>query len=120
MIIFDGYGGLGVIVLLGVPLGVGIPLLIADQMRLFHMVLPRTHADSISLFIVAFGTSLAIAAAGWITWRAGKMFNRHERIHTIYFVPMEIWGQIEMILGGIFAIKLAIVALLALVRLLLA
>jgi hypothetical protein len=104
MIIFKGHGGLGIILLLGVPLGIGIPLLIADQMRLFHGALPRLHADSLSLSLVVFGTSLAITTGGWMTWKFGTVLNRREPMHTIYFLPMEFWGKVAMVLGGIFCL----------------
>lgn len=51
--------------------------------------------------MVVFGTALAIA--GLVCRHYGRRWNQGTGTHTMYWIPLEVWGWIYIIVGLLFA-----------------
>ncbi|HYH64938.1 MAG TPA: hypothetical protein VD866_09615 [Urbifossiella sp.] len=50
----------------------------------------------------AFGVSLL--CGGLVCLRYGRRWNRGTGYHTLYWLPLEVWGWVYIVLGGLFGL----------------
>jgi hypothetical protein len=52
---------------------------------------------------------LTLAGGGWVCRHFGRKWNQGSGFHSLYFLPLEVWGWIYLLAGAAFALLAAVV-----------